>query len=310
MQKTRFSLLTVKPHGPHSRIHHMTAQRIHHMKQTELDLFNPAGPAPLVVSYGLGVDSTAMLVAMHRRGLRPDLILFADTGAEKPETYDYLHTMNDWLSSVGFPAVTVVRYEPTRAPYETLEGKCLANETLPSLAFGMHSCSLVFKVEPQNKYLRQWAPALEAWANGQRVQKCIGYDNGPQDCRRRAKADRAVAKKEQDGHPDARLYEYRYLLQEWGIDRDACIDLIRSAGLPVPMKSACFFCPASKKSEVLWLRDTHPVLFARALEIESRARNGRHGLKTTAGLGRTFAWADLAAAEPADLIEEPETLRP
>ncbi len=41
----------------------------------------------LVVSYGVGLDSTAMLVEMHNRGMRPDLILFSDTGGEKPETY-------------------------------------------------------------------------------------------------------------------------------------------------------------------------------------------------------------------------------
>lgn len=32
---------------------------------------------PLVVSYGMGVDSTAMLVGLHQRGIRPDIIMFA-----------------------------------------------------------------------------------------------------------------------------------------------------------------------------------------------------------------------------------------
>ena len=44
----------------------------------------------LVVAYGLGMDSTAMLIEFPPRGIRPDLILFADTGCEKPETYLYL----------------------------------------------------------------------------------------------------------------------------------------------------------------------------------------------------------------------------
>lgn len=278
--------------------------------QTQLFAPDTSHPAPLVVSYGLGVDSTAMLVAMHERGLCPDLILFADTGAEKPETYAYMDTMNRWLSSVGFPAITVVSYKPTRAPYDTLEGKCLANETLPSLAFGGHSCSLVFKVAPQDKFLSSWTPARNAWAAGVRVQKCIGYDNGPQDCRRRAKADKAVAKKEEEGHPDAKLYEYRYLLQEWGIDREECIRLIERAGLPVPMKSACFFCPASKKSEIVWLRDTHPELFARAIKIEQLAQTGKHQLQTTKGLGRTFAWAELIDIQAEAVTDSAETLRP
>src|SRR5205823_7045341 len=46
----------------------------------------PWPDCPLVVAYGLGVDSTALLVEFARRGIRPDLILFADTRGEKPET--------------------------------------------------------------------------------------------------------------------------------------------------------------------------------------------------------------------------------
>lgn len=265
---------------------------------------------PIVVSYGVGVDSTAMLVAMHQHGIRPDLILFADPKGEKPETYAYLPIINAWLAKVGFPEVTRVCYQPKRAPYATLEEKCLANETLPSLAFGKHSCSIVFKAEPQDKYIRAWTPAMEAWAAGMRVRKAIGYDNGEQDCRRRGKADRAVAKKAAAGDADARRYEYWYPLQEWGIDRAECIRLITGAGLPLPMKSACWFCPASKKSEVIWLRDTHPMLFQRALVMEERARNGKHGLGSVQGLGRNFAWSDLAHVPSGSVIDGADTLRP
>lgn len=265
---------------------------------------------PLIVSYGIGVDSTAVLVAMQKRGVRPDAILFADPGGEKPETYAYLPIIQAWLAMVGFPPLTIVRYEPTRAPYSTLEGKCLANETLPSLAFGKHSCSIVFKIEPQNKWTAGWTPAIEAWAAGRKVTKVIGYDNGEQDCRRRNKADRAVAKKIEANHIDARRYDYWYVLQEWGIDRAQCLELIASAGLPIPMKSACWFCPASKKSEVIWLRDTHPPLFERAIFMEINARDGKHGLDTVKGLGRNFAWADLAHAKAEEVVDGAEALRP
>lgn len=279
---------------------------------TTASLFPELTKQPLVVAYGVGVDSTAMLVAMKNRGMRPDLILFADVGAEKPETYAYLPVMNAWLRKVGFPQITVVRYAPKSAPYTTLEGKCLSNETLPSLAFGKHSCSIVFKAEPQHKFLKTWAPAQQAWADGQKVIKAIGYDNGAQDCRRRAKADRAVEKKEAAGTAsDAGCYEYAYLLQDWGIDRIECLRLIANAGLPLPMKSACWFCPASKKSEIVWLRDTHPVLFQRAIAMEQRARDGKHGLDTVKGLGRNFAWSELAHVQAEEVTDdEAEALRP
>ena len=44
-----------------------------------------------MVSYGGGVNSTALLVGLHQHRIPVDLILFADTGAEHPHTYAYLH---------------------------------------------------------------------------------------------------------------------------------------------------------------------------------------------------------------------------
>lgn len=86
-----------------------------------------------------------MLVEFARRGIRPDLILFADTGGEKPDTYAYLPVFQEFLARVGFPAVTTVRYQPRRAVYDTLESQCLHTGTLPSLAYGGKSCSLKYK---------------------------------------------------------------------------------------------------------------------------------------------------------------------
>jgi len=42
---------------------------------------------PIMVSYGAGTNSTAMLVEMVRRGEHVDVITFADTGGERQETY-------------------------------------------------------------------------------------------------------------------------------------------------------------------------------------------------------------------------------
>ena len=45
-----------------------------------------ASPLCSVVSFGGGVNSTALLIGLEERDERPDYILFADTGGEKPET--------------------------------------------------------------------------------------------------------------------------------------------------------------------------------------------------------------------------------
>lgn len=48
-----------------------------------------ARDVPLMIAYGGGVNSAAMLVGCKQRGIRPDAIVFADTGDEKPETYQH-----------------------------------------------------------------------------------------------------------------------------------------------------------------------------------------------------------------------------
>jgi hypothetical protein len=96
---------------------------------------------------------------------------------------------------------------------------------------------------PQDRYVAAWAPARQAWSFGTRVGKLIGYDASPQDSRRYAHAEGIRSP----------LYDYRYPLREWGWDRMACAMRIRQAGLPVLVKSSCFFCGAITVAEVLTL---------------------------------------------------------
>jgi hypothetical protein len=223
----------------------------------------PEVKVPFVVADGLGVDSTALLLGLWQRGIVPDLILHADTGGEHPETVAYIPERQRWLASVGFPALVIVRRRPVlhgkMGSYSTLEENCLVNETLPSLAFGFRACSVKWKREPQDAFVAAWTPAKAAWAAGLRVRKAIGYDAGPKDARRSTLED------------DAR-YVYEYPLRVWGWDRERCIAEIVRAGLPVPRKSACFFCPASKASEVAEIVARYPELADRILAIERRAK--------------------------------------
>lgn len=279
---------------------------------------------PLVVSYGMGLDSTGMLVEMEARGIVPDAIVFADTGAEKPETYAYLDVMNEWLDKVGFPRITVVSYAPVRAPYTTLEGKCLANDTLPSIAFSSgHSCALVFKRDVQVKWLKSWGPALDAIAAGGRVVKAIGYDSSPADLRRSTKANAGtekirakIAERVAEGRKaladqwEADNVDFWYPLQQWGLERDALAKLITDAGLPLPVKSACYFCPASGLGEVLDLKRDHRDLYDRAVAMEQGHLTGKHAVPDRAkgaigtGLGMTWAWGWIAEAETVEEARE------
>ena len=96
-----------------------------------------------MVSYGGGVNSTALLVGLHQHRIPVDLILFADTGAEHPHTQE-----------------------------------CLQSGTLPSMAYGFKRCSLKHKIGPQEKFCNHYPPCRKVWAAGKRVVKFIGYDAG------------------------------------------------------------------------------------------------------------------------------------
>lgn len=160
----------------------------------------------------------------------------------------------------------------TGPPYADIFENQISNGTLPSIAFGRtHTCSLKWKVAPQDRWTEGWAPARAVWAAGGRVVKLIGYDSSPQDQRRYAHA-RSV-------QTDAR-YHYRYPLIEWGWTRADCERRIAAAGLPVPPKSSCFFCPASRPAEI----DALPaVLLRRIVLMEARAKPR---LRTIDGLWR------------------------
>jgi hypothetical protein len=273
----------------------------------------------IAVCFGSGVDSTAMLVALFLAGIRPDVITFADTGGEKPETYTHVERINVVLAAWGWPLIqTVSKKTKASTGYTTLEGNCVENQTLPSLAFGMKSCSIKWKQGPQDQFLKGAISGPNArdphplWistqARGERIVKLIGYDSGSADTRR------AKNLKSTDGE-----FDYLYPLQILGWEREYCVAAITEYLGPalVPIKSACFFCPASKQWELYWLAANHPDLMERALHMERVALTGRHSRfdaiefgdtwdamvanhdrfpssNTTVGLGRNFAWNQWA----------------
>jgi hypothetical protein len=255
----------------------------------------PETKQPFVVAYGMGVDSTAVIVGLVARGIRPDLILFANVGGEKQVTYDYLPVINAYLRANNFPEVTEVAYVPKNfkhwPPYFSLEENCLTNGTLPSKAFGFGSCSMKWKAQPQDKYLKTWAPAVEAWKAGMKVKKAVGYDNSKRDVQRRQTADKVCTSSTYKENNTAQ-YDYWYPLQDWGWDRDECIRQIAAAGLPVPEKSSCFFCPAMKTHEVDALPQDKLV---RIVLMEQRAMPR---LTVVKGL-----WRKATKARPASMTE-------
>lgn len=234
-----------------------------------------------IVSYGGGLNSTALLIRLVHLGERPDAILFADTGGERPHTYAFVDMFSRWLQEAGFPEITKVSSKFKN--YSTLEENCLKNKTLPSIAFGFKTCSHKWKKEPQEKWANSWEPAVKLWSEGGKVLKFIGYDA---DEWHRAKI------------PEDNKYVYRYPLVEWEWGRDECYKAVMDAGFSDPGKSSCFFCPSSKRHEIRSLKKHYPELFERAIQMEE---NAKENLGAVQGLGRNWSWGDFNTADEAQM---------
>lgn len=233
-----------------------------------------------IVSYGGGTNSTAMLIMMVREKIPIDLVMFADTGGERPETYEYVRMFSGWLVANAAKEIAIVNYTNKHGNKQTLEDECLKSNTLPAIAYGYKKCSLKYKRGVQDKYCNNHAQCKAEWKAGRKVNRYIGFDAGEPQRKQNAIVSDMLDKK----------YEYRYpLIDDWDLDRDGCIEVIQSAGLSLPGKSSCFFCPSMKKPEILELRRDYPDLLERALAIED---NAKPNLQTVAGLGRNYAWRD------------------
>lgn len=230
-----------------------------------------------ILCFGGGVNSVALAVRIVRERMPLDYILFSDTLAEKPETYLYFEVLNEYLARHRYPEITVL------PPYksEGLYGECIRLRRLPSIVYGFKSCSEKWKRRPYLKFLKQ---------NG--IKEVTAYKGFDLDEEHRIK------------NYDTALEKVRFPLIEWGMDRMGCVKEIIDAGLPVPPKSSCFFCPSMHKQEVQDLKKSNPDLLDAAKKMEMAAKPN---LKTIHGLGRDWSWTELAKQSQFDF---PATKQP
>lgn len=224
----------------------------------------------LIATCGLGVDSTSLLILLKKINRIPDVIIFADTGGEKPETYHFKRILNNWLTKNGMPQITTVQNIRTRKgmTVQTLEQDCLAGNKLPDKAYGKSGCSVEWKIKPSQKWAKENFPDDEVlWT--------ISYN----------------ADEHYRAIPDKNSI---YPLIEAGWGRIRCIKEIIKADLPVPTKSACFYCPSSSKPEIEALARKYPNLAERAIRIEQSSSIRNTAVK---GLGRNFSWESIIRQE-------------
>jgi len=218
-----------------------------------------------IISYGGGVQSTAMIVLATQGKIdKVDAALFSNVGddSEHPETNRYVReVMTPWAAERGLPVHELHRVKAKTGKRETLWQRMMEHEgdTLrePIPVYGTNgapmsrSCTADHKIKVLGKWIKDNVPKDQLPCD-----VLIGI---------------SLDEIERAGRGRDEKWERRtYPLLDLRLTRAHCIDIIKDAGLPVPPKSSCFFCPFHSMNVWSELRRDKPELFEKAAELEDK----------------------------------------
>ena len=64
-----------------------------------------------------------------------------------------------------------------------------------------------------------------------------------------------------------------YPLIDYKIGREGCMNLIKKARLPIPVKSGCYMCPFNNMERWAEIYEKHPDLYKYAMKIEEHNKH-------------------------------------
>lgn len=221
-------------------------------------------------SFGGGVQSMACLVLAARGEIDFKTFLFSNVGddSENPGTLAYLDEhAHPFAARHGLDLRVLQRHSRAGEP-ETIYQRLVTpgSRRLPipvrmgnTGAPGTRACTADFKI----RVIAKWQRDHGATADDPAVAGLgISLDEF-----QRARTD--------SGFPYQRL---EYPLIERRLTREDCKEIILSAGLPIPPKSSCWFCPLQRVGDWQWKRDHQPALFERAAQLEDLLNDRRDTL--------------------------------
>ncbi len=227
------------------------------------------------ISYGGGVQSTALLVLAAQRQIDYPLAVMANVGddSEHPATLDYVRTVAMPYAESNGIELHLLNRQRRDGTTETLWGRLMreGSRSLPipvrmsNGAPGTRSCTADFKIAVTGKFLRNRGATAEHPAT---VAIGISLDEIRRANNRRTEPHERV------------VYPLVSLGDDTGLRlrRDDCARIITAAGLPVPPKSSCFFCPFHRPSTWQDMAREEPELFARSVELEDTLNRRREKL--------------------------------
>lgn len=227
-------------------------------------------PRPIrSISYGGGVQSTALLVLAAQGRIDFPLFLMANVGddSENPATLRYVEEYARPFAAEHGIELAVLDRIKRDGSVETLWGR-LTREGSRSLpipvrmsngAPGQRSCTADFKIKVIGKELKRRGAT-------EKTPAVIGIGISVDEIHRAN--NRKVEPHEVITYP----------LLDLGLRRTDCARIIREAGLPVPPKSSCFFCPFHRPETWHDQRRDEPDLFEKSCQLEELLNERRDEL--------------------------------
>lgn len=212
----------------------------------------------VILSYGGGVQSTAILALAVAGEIELDVAIFVDMGkAESPETLEYVHSYAlERAYRAGIRIVCSPRQrlledmmespEFIPVPFRTREGIPLKRQ-----------CTYHYKIIPFRRAVRAVAPGA-CWRKPVRV--LLGIS-----------ADEYMRMRDSD----VRYIEHVYTLVERRMTRNDCVRYLVEQNWRVPPKSSCWFCPFRAVQSRIRLIDENPQLKNAAIALERRINESR-----------------------------------
>ncbi len=212
------------------------------------------------VSYGGGVQSTAMLVLAAQNKIDFRTFIIANTGddSEHPDTLRYVREVaKPYAEDNGIELVEVqhTRFgEPDTLLQALDRGRMIIpvrrTKDGPPMS---RSCTADFKIKAVAKELKRRGATADHPAT---VALGISVDE--------------IQRAKPTIDPKSPEQRRVYPLLDLGLHRRDCRDLIAAAGLPVPPKSACWFCPFHDVEAWRSLKRDTPDLFDASVALEAR----------------------------------------
>jgi 3'-phosphoadenosine 5'-phosphosulfate sulfotransferase (PAPS reductase)/FAD synthetase len=214
----------------------------------------PAPDVRHVLGISGGKDSAALAIYMRDRVPQMEYF-FCDTGAELPETYEYLQRLEAALGK------SIARLNAARAFDHWLQ---VYQGALPSPQ--MRWCTKNLKIKP-----------LEAWLGDDPAYSYVGI---------RADENRS-------GYVSTKTTITTILpFKDDGITKDDVMRILDDAGVGLPTyyewrtRSGCYFCFFQRKAEWVGLAERHPDLFEAAIAYEDK-----QGYEAQAMQHRQYTWS-------------------